>query len=255
MKSTDYQFKPSEGSILVEIYLPKKAKYQGVLYETLTGGFEFKKVQKYMKSNLSSIKEFYYKISDYQPQLSNWMAAFFDKPNAPYGGYSLYEVDGVFRGENQSEIIEERTQIIRIIFKPNLADIYREFSFSKDPIENEDCIRDLIKTYFGINRHSIRFGQHQKVYTEKEKIKIFSEKFEKTIYPGELDRFISYMIRWSETIGFFLFGYIIHNICRRISNLRRKEKEKGEEEIWVTSIWNHKVNRIILKEDNNQGKA
>jgi hypothetical protein len=40
MSSTfQYQVQPNEPAIQVELYLPKKAALQGVLYETLTEGF------------------------------------------------------------------------------------------------------------------------------------------------------------------------------------------------------------------------
>ena len=37
----------SEPGIYVELYLPKKSKYQETLYETLTKGFDLKKVKEH----------------------------------------------------------------------------------------------------------------------------------------------------------------------------------------------------------------
>jgi hypothetical protein len=39
-----YQFQSYRPGALVELYLPKKAMYQGMLYEALTEGFNFGKL-------------------------------------------------------------------------------------------------------------------------------------------------------------------------------------------------------------------
>lgn len=245
MNQSFYQYQPAEGTVFVEIYLPKKAKYQAVLYDTLTGGFDYERVKKYLKDNLESIKELYNKISLFEDGMADWLSEFFNGSPPLYNGYSMYEVDGVFRGE-QGEIIEERTQIIRIIFKPNLGEVFREFSFDRDEKKNQDKIREFIKTYLVIphqlNRISVKQG-----------IKIFLNEFKGENNIKELKKVIKFMIKWSESVGFFLFGYIMHNLCRRISRLREEENLKGEEEIWVTSLWHHKVNRIILNEKRPSG--
>ncbi len=46
MNSIGYAFNPSEHGIFVEIYLPKKAEFQGTLYQALTEGFDIEKVRK-----------------------------------------------------------------------------------------------------------------------------------------------------------------------------------------------------------------
>jgi len=255
MASSLYQYQPSEGTILAEIYLPKKAKYQGILYEALTGGFDYGKVKKYIEDNLESIKELYYKISKFENEMLNWLDIYFTERPPLYNGYSMYEVDGVFRGE-KGEIIEERTQVIRIIFRPNLEEIHKKFKLERDnEIKNQYRIRNYIKTFLRIPYHSVRFAMHHNMNTKEEYIEHFFKKF----WPGdegkeESLKLVEYISEWSESAALFLFGYIMHNICKEISKLRIKENEKGEEEIWVTSFWSHNVNRVILNEGEKKGR-
>src|SRR4051812_38604948 len=102
-----YEFKPSDPGILVEIYLPKKANFQGTLYDTLTKGFYIKNVISHFKKpeKKPGIKKLLKRFKDSVRYLEDEIDHF---PPVLFG-YSLYEVDGVFISERNG-IQAERTQ-------------------------------------------------------------------------------------------------------------------------------------------------
>lgn len=53
--SFPYHFHGYEPGIFVEVFLPKKSKYQGRLYETLTNGFRIENVKENFRKNRKSI--------------------------------------------------------------------------------------------------------------------------------------------------------------------------------------------------------
>ena len=111
----DYRVTPGQPTVQVEIYLPKKAHYQGVLYRTLTEGFDQKQVEQHFRDHHADIALFLIE------------AGFSDLPIAIrlpenyFTGYSMYEVDGVYF--SGGGIVEERTQVIRLLFSRDSGDL------------------------------------------------------------------------------------------------------------------------------------
>ena len=80
MEKTDfpYKFCAGEPGIFVEIYLPKKAKFQGTLYDSLTKAISTPKIlKKYFTRNKSEIlklmKEDYPKLAQNYNEIVNTM--------------------------------------------------------------------------------------------------------------------------------------------------------------------------------------
>jgi len=57
-KAFSYKFQTYEPGVLIELYLPKKAKYQGKLYEVLTDGFRLKNVKENLKRKKKERSDF-----------------------------------------------------------------------------------------------------------------------------------------------------------------------------------------------------
>ena len=53
-----YRLNPSEAGVHVELYLPKKAQYQGILYTTLTEGFDPAAVRRHFRSERTGVESF-----------------------------------------------------------------------------------------------------------------------------------------------------------------------------------------------------
>jgi len=218
-----YEFKPSDPGIFVEIYLPKKANFQGTLYDTLTEGFYIKKVRSHFKKpeKKPGIRKLLRRFMDSVRYLEDEI----DQLPPVFFGYSLYEVDGVFFSE-ENGIQAERTQIIRIMFRPDL----REF-FLKNPGEkNRRVISRIAKDY-------LRAPESRRIF-----------KVERELTPLQLE-VVEYIEKWSDHVGIFVFGYLVYEICEQITRLcseRKMSWNQAEDEIWVTSFWNLVINPVKL---------
>ncbi len=218
-----YEFKPSHAGILVEIYLPKKANFQGTLYDALTKGFYIKEVISHFKNpeKKSGIKNLLKRFMDsvryLEDEVDNFPPVLF--------GYSLYEVDGVFISK-KNKIQAERTQVIRIMFRPDL----RKFLKKHPGEKNRQIISRIVKDY-------LRAPQSRRVF-----------KVEKKLTPIQLE-VVEYLEKWSDYVGLFVFGYLVYEICEQITRLCTKGEmnwNQAEDEIWVTSFWNLVINPVKL---------
>lgn len=251
--SINYRYQMHEIGLFTEIYLPKKAIYQEVLYQTLTDGFEFdKKIKPHFKKFEKEIVDFL--------ECYSWLKEYpvgkaqerFSQTKQLYWGYSMYEVDGVFFSKERKRIEEERTQIIRITF---LLDTLKEWRKDiKENIKIEIDLKDM-RSYVS---DYIQGDKTREVSMERSAEKL-----------GEEWRIVLKNLKqWKLDVGIFLYGYILFEICRRIQKLRdkavrkqklrdkavrNKTKEKHdnpaillEDEIWVTSFTNIRVNKMLV---------
>lgn len=210
-----YQFQPYEPGVFVEVYLPKKALYQGTLYNALTEAFDFERVKEHFRDpdkrdHIYKLLERYTETKDIETRL--------DRLNQFYWGYSMYEVDGVFF--EKGVINEERTQVIRIIFLPDLQEIQ-----SLAP--------------------SVEYGSLRRFV--KRALKADSD--ERQLLRNTHPEIIDYINNWIGDVGLFLFGYVIFHLCSRIKELNEAARGDLEKEIWVSSFWALEINRVILSKN------
>jgi len=245
----------SEPGIFVELYLSKKAKYQRILYKTLTNGFDFELVKRHFlgskKKQIQTVLEHHSQWRKYSDKSIREMVPF-------YWGYSLYEVDGVFyskmaKRKSARRIIEERTQVIRLMFVPDMDTLASKL----DPttIERRDIL-DVVKHYLRISGH--RRGQHGANVIDKSLIERMKDKGDsvvgKNIENGNIAKILDFVEKWFDDVGLFLFGYLIFEICRGLQKLGDADEVDYEEEIWLTSFWNLNINRVTyLKSAGSQG--
>lgn len=210
--SFPYHFHGYEPGIFVEVFLPKKSKYQGRLYETLTNGFHIKNVKENFRKNRKQIADLLVRFSEVGEITDSRINSM--KPL--YWGYSIYEVDGVFFNAKK-EIAEERNQIIRIIFLPDIEKIE-----ALSPKKNDKEVRRIVKKYLS---------------SDSEERKKIARSYKKVA---------NYLDKWIADVGLFLFGYLIFELCERIKELNEEEKIPLEEEIWVSSFWSLEVNKVKI---------
>lgn len=212
----------SERGIWVELYLPKHASFQGTLYDTLKTGFDFKKVKAHFldPAKRPKIREFldqhkYVQWYDYTDKYIN-------KLRNLYWGYSLYEVDGVFKPSRGKKVIEERTQIIRLMFLPlELDKKLKQLKVDEKSAEHRE-LKDVVGTF-------LRSAGHTKVLEN---------------YEGLEKEVVQYIYDWYMAVGFFLFGYIVFEICSKIETVGDDNIGDYEKEVWLTSMWHFNVNRV-----------
>jgi len=220
-KESIYEFTPSEGGIFVEIYLPKRSEYQGTLYEALTEGFKVTKVRDHFRNNGEDVRGFlkdHYADEYTDAKVENMSQVFF--------GYSMYEVDGVFWDDDIEEIIEERTQVIRIIFRPNFDQIPSDFPHRK----KARIVKDYLRYSGGRENFASEYLENKEVSSEDRL---------------SIKRITDYLRAWECEVALFTFGYIVYEICKRIQKINEEQGQKIEKEIWVTSLWNLSINRVL----------
>lgn len=214
--ATPYRFRPFEPAIFVELYLPKRARYQGTLYETLTDGFDFRTVREHF-SNPERQRRIQLLLTEYTESRDLSIMQSIDQF---FWGYSMYEVDGVFFSSTQGSL-EERTQVVRMMFFPDL--VKAGGLVSEKIVSETGTIRRLVA----------RILKHP---PPSEKESLASE------YPD----LVKYLKAWIAAVGIFIFGYLVFNLCERIRDLGDTGDVNLEEEIWVTSLWNLEVNKVVL---------
>jgi hypothetical protein len=216
MNSIGYAFNPSEHGIFVEIYLPKKAEFQGTLYQALTEGFDIERVRGHFQAKRGQINAFLQGHYSCDGRIERMQQVFY--------GYSMYEVDGVYYDSKNKKSFEERNQVIRMMFKPDLEAV----NISTLPVERAK----LFVRHAGKAENFP--GDHPQIYinsSEEDRAMISS--------------LLVYLEAWKYDVALFVLGYIVFEICERIQELGMMKGSDAEEEILVTSFWNLTVNRIV----------
>jgi len=232
----NYRFHNAEFGVMYEIMLPKKIQYQDFLFNSLVNGFRTFSYSRYFKENKISVLELFENYFDIIDIKMNDLELFDRDYKAIFQGYSMYEVDGVFRHVDSISFDEELTQIIRVYFIPDYIEIGKRFpKYSPTEILNQaDLFFSLYKNMYRRMRMSTVTGEQIESYG------ISSQ-------DGNSELF-SYFNHWVDAVMLFVFGFIIHEICKHLSNYYKEKKIKElEKEIWVTAQWGILINRTILK--------
>ena len=232
----NYRFHNAEKGVMYEIMLPKKIQYQDFLFASLVKGFRTFTFSGYFKQNEESVKQLFEKYSDIIYLKGNILELFDTDYNPIFQGYSMYEVDGVFRHDDSVAFDEELTQIIRIYFIPDYISIAKRF-----PSYSNLEILKFADTFFSLSTNMYRRMQ-QFIKTEEDIMNAGIS------HPQKHNELSDYFNNWVDAVSVFVFGYIIHEICLHLSTYYEEKKIKElEKEIWVTSQWGILINRTKLK--------
>lgn len=231
-----YQLNLSECGILFEFLLPKKALYQGELYEMLVKGISIDKesLKEHFTNNSHEIRNFItdnYGLSNESDYVkySNYLAEHKVLANI-FVGYSIYEVDGVFNGD--LKIYEERTQVLKIIYLPDYKHLLEKYHIEK--LETKRHVlyfsEIFIKQYRG---RKIRFLKDYEYEIKKANINI---------------KFFNDLSLWIGSILLFTYGYITYKLSDFIYKISEDKLQPIEQEIWLTSIWGFHINKIKINQ-------
>lgn len=222
-----YRVHPAEPGMLMELYLPKLIRHQGKLYDTLNDGLLHHKVKAYLiKNKAYNRKLLFDRIATYDDARA-------EKVGKVFHGFSVYEVDGVFcstRNKSQ-KIIEERTQIVRLLFRPDYE-------------ESRALPADTRARHMEYLR---RFRQIPLSITEDPIGHFFEyERIENTVLQKELRPILKKVQIWGEDVLYFVFGYLVSRLTQT--------EGINEEEIWVTSYRSAVVN-VVEKNKRKKSKT
>jgi hypothetical protein len=232
--------KPYEPGVLVEFYLPKKASYQGPLHDRLKDALYIDRVRSLLRKRKAEI------LPTLQVLLArrgggeeDWEEILRSIPEEILGGWSMYEVDGVFidrerlkNKENEhtsvsdsedAALFEERTQVVRLILYPGISNVQ---------LAGQGCSSDSARGLADAFMHhpTARSADFLKDHGE-----FWEQKFPDR---QTLELACRYMEKWITAAGVLVFGYLVWAISDAIG-----PKEKV---FWVTASWGLNINQVEL---------
>jgi hypothetical protein len=232
MVPINYKYNRYDPGIFMELYLPKKAEYQGILYDTLTGGFLIENVISHLKRHWDKITNLM--GGSYTSRIKSKKQL--EQISSVFSGYSMYEVDGVFFNPSNKQIVEEKTQVIRLMFRFDVDELMGALGrMSKQTKEIQHQIALTITgDFLACFTNKANFASsHEDEYSKKWPA---HQDFIKTV--------ISKLHHFELSMAMFILGYVVFEICEKIKLLHRTNRRQPEEEIWITSFWNLRINRI-----------
>lgn len=249
-----YVFNRSDCGIFAEVYFPKKAAYQGAIYDALREGYDEQHVKRYLSDNVTEL------ISELQNYEDVFDPDQYDREEEVEGvpitkqdairriqnyspifkGYSVYSVDGVFF-DDVGKAYEEATQVIRLMFR---------FSSRLKPQAIEAGCPDVLRriSHWVISKDirvvkKPRWHRHEK--------QEFLDRYQywppkhRAFAEAHFEDVAKEAKKWVDDCGLFVFGYLV----RRFSQHVLKEC-LSEEEIWVASFFDLGVN-VVKRVDGN----
>ena len=219
MPQTKYEFFHDRPGLFLEIYLPKKAQYQPLLFRVLNEGFDLGVVRGHFRSGKAAdIRRFLRR----NRELRHFTLSAVRNFQSVFSGYSLYEVDGTFQGN-----IQERTQVVRVIFVPPVEQLARGLKIARG--------RQLFYA-----RQFLRFWAYDTAdYYEFKSHTV-------PLAPGE-GKLVQRLSRWLYYVGLFANGYLLYEISAGIRELHRSGVIRQlERELWVTSFRDFALNQMKL---------
>ena len=221
---TFYRMTGYEPGTYLEIYLPKKALYQTFLFGVLTRGFDINHVRSHFLNpkHRPGILE----LLGPNPAWMSYDNTYVEKLRPFLYGYSMYEVDGVFKGDEltKDSVVEERTQVLRLLFRMDLDEAAKEANAqAMDRKKFRGIVCDYLRSHDRAALYQSSMGEIRSVYSAAQE--------------------------WRDQLGFFVFGYIVFELGRYIEKLRDDGKVgKTEDEIWVTNFANMELDRVLWRQ-------
>lgn len=248
--ATRYVFHRSDPGFYSEIYFPKKAAYQGAIFDALRTGFYADKVQAYLKGRAAELlvelkawpqlldPEQYDRDTGVPPQSLTKRQAVkrIGTYESVFRGYSIYSVDGVYFHPDTGEVNEESTQVVRLLFNFDRAADLR----AQTPPALHDIFQCLCRWLVdrGILADELCAwspGEQEKFLAQYSHWPADHLAYARQHFQAVAKR----VTRWMDDCALFIFGYLVRAFSERV--LREKMSEK---EILVVSFLDPYVNVV-----------
>lgn len=246
-ESTWYAFGRSERCLSTEIYFPRRAAYQGAIFDALRLDHNEQHVKTYLRDNVRSlIKEFQSYPPLFDPQNYTTTTPRDTLPTveegqqriemykSPFKGWSMYPVDGVFFGR-RGKVYEEATQVVRIMLR------FRS-SFTKQAAKAhcEDVFRAIL--FWTISQQG-RLNDHKR-WSEAEQSQFIARHepwptHKRAFAEQYFGRIAGEVTKWIDDRALFIFGYLVRKFWARVL-----EEKLFEAEIWVIDLFDTTLNVI-----------
>ena len=223
-RALNYNLRLKQASLIVELYLPKKASFQGSLYDTLSEGLDILNVRAHFRNSARSRRISSTLVVPHLQKLVKDTGRMRRFPRV-FFGYSLYEVDGVFANK-KGPPDEESTQVVRMLFGPDTDALSRKVKLA--PYRTEQIVRAY--------QHARRVGEPS---VQSADFKEFDD-----VGAKDLKEVVDHLRDWYRHVEVFVFGFVVFRLCEKIKELKGKGL-KAEEEIWVTTT-DAMLQRVVL---------
>ncbi len=245
-----YSFLRSERAVVMEIYFPMKAAYQGVIFNTLRRGNDVKEVKDHLIREvvplMKELKDYsrFFNPKHYEEDGIKRREKFIPTEEEAleriemYGsifkGWSMYEVKGVWFA-SEHEVYEELTQVVRIMFR-----LPKTHEKEADEAGCQDVLRSIIywciENHGNLDEHRLWDEEEQEIFIAYRQVWIdkkleFAKKYFNPI--------AKQVARWIDDCALFVFGYLVKKFADNVL-----VEKQHEEEIWVTSLFNLTVNVV-----------
>jgi hypothetical protein len=243
-----YILSSSDSGTAAEIYFPKRAAYQGAIFDALRNGFFEREVKAYLAVNaadlLEELRDWYQVLDPLKytydcPKLRQLsvpdVVARAEMYRSVFRGYSVYAVDGVFFSEQTQAVYEEATQVVRVMFR-----FESRLESEAKAAGCKDMLRSLARWLID---YDIRLNAHYS-WAPSEKERFLSEHRH---WPADQLAFAERNFeavareveKWTDDCGLFVFGYLVRKFSKNV--LRQ---HMSEEEIWVISSYDPCMNVV-----------
>jgi hypothetical protein len=230
---------------MADLLFPKRVAYQPEIFRALRWGLNEEIVRDYLVSTAADLSQ---EMNEY-PQLfdplqyerKRWPGRLAPTPEEAarrmgmydhhFAGWSIYEVDGMFKGE-----YEERSQVLRIIFKLE--------SKHQAAAKAAGCYDVLEALMRWVMAEHMRLD-HILPWSAGEKRRFTRlhgswPHYKRVFLNNYYEPITKEVKQWVDDTGLFVFGYLVRRFWREVL-----EQQMNEEEIWTVSWFN--VNLNIVK--------
>jgi hypothetical protein len=243
-----YILSSSDSGTSAEIYFPKRAAYQGAIFDALRNGFYESAVKEYLTNNAAELIE---ELRDWSQVLDPLKYAS-EKPlfralsvadvvarigmyRSVFKGYSMYTVEGVFFSDQTQTIYEEATQVVRLTFRFQSA--------LEEEAKAADC-KDMLRSLSRwLIDYDIRLNCHYS-WAPSEKARFLAERdhwpaAQLAFAERHFEAVAKEVEKWTDDCGLFVFGYLVRKFSRNVLT-----QNMSEEEIWVVSSYDPCLNVV-----------
>lgn len=235
--------------VFSEIYFPRRVVAQGTIFDALENGFHESRVKEYLKGNTKALlgellahRQFFdphwYDTSEIKRQVltAQDIKSRIEQYVSPFFGWSNYVTDGVFWSKERQEMVEESTQIVRLMFL-----FESSFISEAEQAQCQDVLRSMLFWIIARQARLSHIPRWHKAELKrfirdhepfKKKKLVFAKKFFEPVAKE--------IFKWRGDWFLFVFGYLVRQFAAQLT-----ARGKPEEEIWIASFFNLTISAIV----------
>jgi hypothetical protein len=243
-----YILSSSHSGTSADVYFPKRAAYQGAIFDALRSGFYESEVKQYLINNAAELIEElrdwaevldpYKYTQNVDPDRALSLAEAVERIGmyrSVFHGYSVLAVDGVYFSPQTQTLYEEAIQIIRLMFR---------FESTLEAAARHTGCKDMIRSLaHWLIDYDTRLDHHCS-WSPAEKERFLNERrhwpaHQRAFAEAHFETIAKEVEKWMDDVGLFVFGYLVRKFSKNVL-----VQQMSEEEIWVVSSYEPCMNAV-----------